>query len=140
MITRDDIVAEARSWLGTPFRHQGRIKGVGVDCAGVVIETGRALGLTDYAEEGYSKQPNPYRMGHTLDLYLDRIYMSEAQPGDVYWMRFIEPMHLAIATQLDDGRPGLVHAYADRGKCVEHTLNDKWQRRIVRCYRFRGVE
>jgi cell wall-associated NlpC family hydrolase len=30
---RAAVVAEARSWLGTPFHHQGRVKAAGVDCA-----------------------------------------------------------------------------------------------------------
>jgi hypothetical protein len=41
------LVAEARRWLGTPFRHQGRIRGEGVDCIGLVLEPARALGLTE---------------------------------------------------------------------------------------------
>lgn len=39
-----DIVAAARSWVGTPYHTQQRLKGVGVDCgqlvAGVAEETG----------------------------------------------------------------------------------------------------
>lgn len=31
MVHRDDIVAEARDWLGTPYRHQASLKGVGCD-------------------------------------------------------------------------------------------------------------
>ena len=30
------VLAEARSWLGTPYRHQGGRKGVGCDCLGLV--------------------------------------------------------------------------------------------------------
>ncbi len=32
-----DVVRTARTWLGTPYHHQGRLKGVGVDCAGLLI-------------------------------------------------------------------------------------------------------
>ena len=28
-------VAEALTWLGTPYHHQGRVKGVGVDCRSI---------------------------------------------------------------------------------------------------------
>ena len=35
--TRTDVVAAAREWLGTPFHHQARLRGVGVDCVGLVI-------------------------------------------------------------------------------------------------------
>ena len=34
--TRGRILAEARSWLGTPFHHKGRVKHVGVDCGGYI--------------------------------------------------------------------------------------------------------
>lgn len=30
------IEAEARTWMFTPYQHKGRIKGVGVDCGGLV--------------------------------------------------------------------------------------------------------
>jgi cell wall-associated NlpC family hydrolase len=40
---RDQIVAEARSWVGTPYRHQASVKGVGCDCLGLVRGVWRAL-------------------------------------------------------------------------------------------------
>lgn len=30
-----EAVTEALTWLGTPYHHQGRIKGVGVDCRSI---------------------------------------------------------------------------------------------------------
>ena len=37
----------ARGWLGTPYRHQGSLKGVGCDCLGLVRGIWREL----YGEE-----------------------------------------------------------------------------------------
>ena len=34
--TCEAIIAEARSWLGTPWHHQASLKGVGCDCIGFV--------------------------------------------------------------------------------------------------------
>ena len=34
--TRTRIVAEARAWIGTPYRHQASLHGVGCDCLGLV--------------------------------------------------------------------------------------------------------
>ena len=45
MITKEDVVREAKTWLGTPFHHQGRLKGVGVDCAGVIVCVAKELKL-----------------------------------------------------------------------------------------------
>jgi hypothetical protein len=36
MFTRDAVIAEARSWLGTPWHHQASLKGVGCDCIGFI--------------------------------------------------------------------------------------------------------
>ena len=32
----DAVLAAARGWLGTPYRHQASVKGVGADCLGLV--------------------------------------------------------------------------------------------------------
>lgn len=141
MTVREQIVAAARRYVGTPFRHQGRQHGIGIDCAGLVVCVGREAGLMpDYREIAYGRQPNPQRMRAQIERYADEIQPRDVQPGDLYWMRFIEPMHMAIATRLADGRAGMIHAYADAGRCVEHGLDDTWRRRIVRAYRYRGVE
>jgi NlpC/P60 family putative phage cell wall peptidase len=36
MPDRRTIIVEARSWIGTPYRHQASLKGVGCDCLGLV--------------------------------------------------------------------------------------------------------
>ena len=33
---REAIVAAARGWIGTPYQHQGSLRGVGCDCLGLV--------------------------------------------------------------------------------------------------------
>jgi cell wall-associated NlpC family hydrolase len=35
---RAKVLEEARSWLRTPFHHEGRVKGAGVDCAMLLAE------------------------------------------------------------------------------------------------------
>lgn len=57
MINPQHIVDEARSWVGTPFRHQARIKGLGVDCVGLLVGVGEVLGLEVYDQTGYGRQP-----------------------------------------------------------------------------------
>lgn len=36
MFTREEVIAEARGWLGTPWHHQASLKGVGCDCIGFI--------------------------------------------------------------------------------------------------------
>ena len=140
MTSRADIITEARRWVGTPFKHQGRRRGRAVDCAGLIIGTGLATGAIDgYKEIGYGRQPNPERMGGHLNQWMELIPVSEARDGDVYWFRFIQPMHVGFASTLPDGRAGVIHAWQDIGRCVEHGLDDTWRRRIVAAFRFHGV-
>src|SRR5215813_336052 len=41
--TRTRIVAEARAFIGTPYRHQGSLRDVGCDCLGLVRGVWRAV-------------------------------------------------------------------------------------------------
>ena len=52
MYVSHPIVAQARTWLGTRFHHQGRLKANaehkgGVDCLGLIVEVSRELNITD---------------------------------------------------------------------------------------------
>lgn len=126
-----DVVIEARSWLGTPFRHQGRIKGVGVDCAGLVVGVAQALGIEISDLSGYARTPSADGLRRHVEAQSVRV--AEAQPGDVYLMRFErEPQHLGIASDI-----GIIHAFSAPGKCVEHGIDALWKSRIVGIYRFR---
>jgi NlpC/P60 family putative phage cell wall peptidase len=42
-VTRADIACEARRWIGTPYRHQASLHGVGCDCLGLVRGVWRAF-------------------------------------------------------------------------------------------------
>ena len=53
-VVRAAVLAEARSWLGTPYRHQASRKGVGCDCLGLVRGVWRTLDGTE------PEAPGPY--------------------------------------------------------------------------------
>ena len=65
-LTADDqralVVAEARSWLGTPYHHAADVKGAGVDCAMLLVRVFCDLGLVPPFD------PRPY----TRDWFLHR--------------------------------------------------------------------
>lgn len=138
-MTQNDIIAAARACLGTPFRHQGRLPGIGLDCAGVAVEVARALGCAPLDVSGYGRTPAAGQLEAALEAQpdLERILDREArQPGDILLLRFTdEPQHLAILT--DEGT--MIHSFEAVGICCEHTITRGWAARIVRVYRFRGV-
>lgn len=134
MPTAQDIIDTARQYLGTPFHHQARVKGVGIDCAGLLICVARDLGLPHYDVQGYSRVPSGADFEKHLDANLDPI--SAIEPGCVLLMTFdVDPQHVAIATSENS----IIHAYASARKCVEHDLDAKWRSGIHRIYRFRGI-
>lgn len=55
---RQSIVREARSYIGTPYHKNARIKGVGVDCATFVFCVYRTIGLVPPEEEGIFSDPS----------------------------------------------------------------------------------
>ena len=135
MITREQIIAEARTWIGCPFHHQGRLKGVGADCAGVVIGTANALGLTDFDTVAYARQPDGAAMQKVLDEQMHKISFAEIQYGDVILFCFDkDPQHVGFYTDI-----GLLHSYAQVKKCIETSLDETWIKRIRGVYRFKGI-
>jgi cell wall-associated NlpC family hydrolase len=133
-VPAEAIIAAARECLGTPFRHQGRLLGEGLDCAGVAVHVGRRVGCEVLDVPGYGRTP----AGGLLELALaaqgclDEVAIADRRPGDLLLMRFDgDPQHLAI---LADGT--LIHAYESVGKCCEHRLSSSWAARIQRAYRF----
>lgn len=133
MTTRQDIVDEARKHLGCRWVHQGRSR-AGVDCVGLVIKVAHGLGLSTFDIADYSRQPDPAMMRALLAEHMEPA--SKPQLGDVLLMRFEkEPQHVAIVTDI-----GIIHAYAQARRVVEHRLDSVWKSRIVGAYAFKGIE
>jgi len=128
-----------RSFVGTPFKHQGRVPGHGLDCVGIVVVAGRELGLINEDDVCYPRVPDGERLERQLRSCFEEVPVSESQAGDilVFWInkRTRAPQHVAVVTDY-----GIVHAHSGNGKVVEHALTDRWRRRIVRAYRFPGVQ
>lgn len=140
MTTRAQVVAQARSWLETKYRHQHRDRKAGVDCVGLVIGVARELGLfeEDFDVNGYERYPDGQMLKRECDKHMDRVATSV--PGDVVLLRFAaEPQHLAFVGDARGGGRTLVHALSTAGKVVEHRFAYVWQARTVQAYRLRGV-
>lgn len=140
MVTRQDIVNEARSWLGVRWTHQGRTR-EGIDCAGLVILVGRDLGLTHYDTTAYRRRPDHAKF---IDYFLagggTRVPLVKARPGDV--LLFTEqayPCHSSIISE-KNGVPHIIHAHLPRRGVVEEPLIEPWLSKRVAAFAFPGVE
>ena len=139
MIARDALIAEALTWVGTPFRRNQMCKGVGADCIGVVVGAGLAVGVKLDYYNTYSPVPDGSLRRELLKQF-DKVFLRpEAyvapEPGDILMMSFeAEPHHVALYIGED-----IVHAYMAVRRCVRQPYSAAWRSRVMGIFRFRGV-
>lgn len=138
MTSRAQIVDRARVYLDTPFAHQGRLLGVGIDCAGLVIKVAHDLGLSQFDIDGYSAQPDETTFRATLREHMDEISPGELQPGDVLTFHFGKERHMGIVSGIDPLT--IIHAWSKVGGVKEHPVDPWMWERVRSAYRYRGVE
>jgi cell wall-associated NlpC family hydrolase len=116
------VVDEAMTWLGTPYHHCADVKGIGVDCAMILMRTYSVAGLVEFVD------PRPYppewHLHHSEEMYvawLERMGARRVQApalGDVVLFRFGRcfshgSVVVAMPGALDETQ--VVHAYLNRG-------------------------
>ncbi|GJD59659.1 NlpC/P60 family protein [Methylobacterium dankookense] len=147
-ITGEAVVAEARAWLGTPYRHQASLIGIGCDCLGLVRGVWRGLhGDEPEAAPPYSgtwaESAPPGRDPLMEAAYRHLVPVDgplvsyAAEPGDVLLFAFrahLPARHCAIATEAG----AMIHAH-DRAAVAEVALTRWWRRHLVGAFRFPGL-
>ncbi len=135
-----DIVRVAREWVGTPYRHQGSLKGVGTDCLGLVRGVWREIaGCEPEATPAYSADAGE---GETLAeaarRHMKEIPCADVRGGDLLlfrWRAHLPARHAGIATS----ETHMVHA--QENACVtEIYLSNWWRRHLAFAFRFPGTD
>lgn len=129
-MTGADVVTEARRWVGTPWRHQARLRCVGVDCGGLVVGVAHALGLPlqDYPA-AYGRLPDGVSLRRFMEANFTRLTGPEV--GAVPLMRWTKhPQHVGIVDAAGDGW-SLIHAWAALRRVVEHPMDATWGAKVV---------
>jgi NlpC/P60 family putative phage cell wall peptidase len=136
-----EVIAEARTWIGTPFHHQAQVKGHGADCVGLVLGAAEPFGWQpDPAQwrqfRNYARVPNPRKMLKALNLFMLPV-TEEPQLGDVLYLEWKTdlPTHVAIVAELS-GRLTLIHALSEVGYVVETSFVDPWPGRVNSVWRY----
>lgn len=118
---RRHIAAEARTWLGTPYHHHARVKGVGVDCAQLLAAVFEVAGVIPHLDLGnYATQ---WHLHHGDELFLQWLQRCGARPlaegeapqlGDIgVWRYGRTHSHGGIVVEAGPD-PLIVHAYIRR--------------------------
>lgn len=140
--TRAAIVAEARGWIGTPYRHQASLKDVGCDCLGLVRGVWRnCIGDEPETPPPYAPDWAEAKGDETLAAAALRHLVPVARDGfgagDVLLFRWRDGFvakHVAIASSART----MIHAHDGAAVC-EIALAPWWRRRLAYAFRFPGV-
>ncbi|MGE3144760.1 MAG: NlpC/P60 family protein [Pseudorhodoplanes sp.] len=140
--TRSLIVAEARRWIGTPYRHQASLRGVGCDCLGLVRGVWRAvIGEEPERAPPYARDWAEAGGGETLAQagfrHFQPVATGDFAAGDVLlfrWRAHLPAKHAAIAS----GEDSMIHAH-DGAAVAEIALVPWWRRRLAFVFRFPGL-
>ncbi len=139
------IVASARAWIGTPYRHQASKRGAGADCLGLVRGLWRELlgpepeapppYTADWSETGGAERLLSAATRHFIPL--DE---ADARSGDIVVLRMgprAVAKHVGVLAVAGDEHATIIHAYSGQG-VVESPFTPAWRRRAAGYFRFPG--
>jgi putative phage cell wall peptidase, NlpC/P60 family len=135
-----DIVAIARSWIGTPYVHQASVKGAGCDCLGLLRGVWRefngeeAEDIPPYLPDWNVPGGETLRDG--LARHLSPIALAAIAPGDVVLFRMVpraSARHCAIVGERD-GVLTLIHARQNK-RVGEEPLSPFWRAKLAYAFR-----
>lgn len=134
-LTRDAVISSARSFVGTPFRHQGRGP-QGLDCVGLLVCVARALDLPHEDVTGYTRRAEGRGFLEHFRSQLVEIPLAAAGAGDVVvFVETVYPCHTGVLSERH-GVLHLIHAHAPRRKVIEEPYLGIWPARARFAFRF----
>lgn len=152
MITKYDIAQEAKTWISTPFHHQGRGKYLGVDCIGLLVGvckelnlksdlrdkvSGRIIPLHELDEPNYSRLPNNNQLQGKLKQFFKEITTEKVDIADILLFSIDKwPQHIGIVTDYIDNEYFFVHSTEPVGRVMFSRYDQRFKRLTTGIYRF----
>jgi len=137
-VTPEAVVAAARPWLGTPYRHRAATRGAGCDCLGLLRGVWRTLyGTEPMAVPAYRADMRDPAHAGALRRAAELLLLAETGPpaaGQVVLFTLgglAEAKHCGILVAPDR----FIHAQERLG-VVEANLTRAWARRVSGRFRF----
>lgn len=145
MTIAERVVAETLTWISTPYQHQARLKGAGVDCLNLVV--GVYENVTRLPTEPQPPYARDWALSDNGELMLDaanRYLVPVAwKQGDAFeagqviivrWKKTQAASHAAIVITPDT----MVHSYFNLNTQLV-TIPDFWRKLIAGVYTFPEV-
>lgn len=131
------LADQARTYIGTPFKHRGRTVR-GLDCAGLIVKAYADLGVEIGDLPNYGRTPFRDGLMQHVRSQADEVPVSDMQDGDIAVMVFAkDPHHLAIIANDVFGGLSLIHADGSVhvSRVVETRLTDDKRKQIFAVFR-----
>jgi len=126
------VTTEARKWIGTPFHHQGRAMGAGVDCLGLVVCVFNSLGARIVDQESYSRYPTGGHLLAGMREQFTEVGPQQRKPSDIIVMaERAHANHVMILTESGT----VIHSYFRNRSVVEQPLK-LFENKIVGVFRY----
>lgn len=134
-MTQRELIAQARTYLGVKWRHQGNTRD-GCDCVGLLVSIGRDFGITVEYPTNYHHKPSDRLFLDRILEFCDPIAMPYRQPGDFLFFRNPRDRtwHVAVQTEV-----GMLHSTVVARRVVEHRIDQEWLLRLRAVYRFKEL-
>ena len=139
MMVAERVLAEAESWIGTPYRHGASMRGVSCDCLGLVRGIWRALYGNEPEHPGayapdWAEATSDDPLMEAAQRHMRSRSSGNPQPGDLLlfrWRADVAAKHLGIMTR--ENR--FIHAYEGH-HVMASALVPQWRKRIAGIFIF----
>lgn len=81
---RQKVVETAKQWLGTPWKHNHRCKGFGIDCVNLLGVCAEAVGMKIDLPKVYNRIPSHSSLHLSIERYFKPIHITLVQKGDIH--------------------------------------------------------
>ena len=143
--TRQELADAAKGYIGTPWHHQGRKKGIGIDCVGLLIGVAKEIGFIVRDREGYPLYPNDVS-SMLLEIFDEHKLKrtDEVKKGNILAFCFGKakfPSHVGVVVEGGE----MVHAMNFKSKSMklytvrQHIYNGPWIGRTHSIWEVPGV-
>ena len=137
------VVAQARTWRGVPYLHQGRNR-FGADCVGFPLGVYAELGVQLPDWRAYGTEADPDELLRRMRLALDAevlvapVREPDLLPGDIIVFHFPKvrtPRHLGIVADRATGGLNFIESNGNERRVVERRLDQNYLSRVTHVFR-----
>lgn len=133
LVPDEKVIAAAKALLGSPFHHAGRDPKIGIDCAGLIIAVGAAVGSGITGPTDYQPRGDFSAMMAELSAQLADTDRPVNTPGNIISISYrLAAAHCAIV--IDHGQ--IVHAISNRGTVIDSFI--RYEKHITGAWRYKN--